>query len=111
MIPKEYFDKLVEIQKPLRNQEKIVFKVAAVHGTNSWQYRQEFAKECQIVQANYIKEVALFWQMMTGLYLDLITVQGKKATLEQVIVKGKGATLEDKPGWREVYKAVESYDL
>jgi hypothetical protein len=111
MTPKEWFEEVTKIQKPLRNQEKIVFKVAQVHGTNSWQYRQEFAKECQIVQANYVKEVALFWKMITGLYIDLITIQGKKATLEQVIIKGKGAILEDKPGWRKVYKAVESYDL
>lgn len=110
MTPKEWFAKVTEIQKPLRNQEKIVFKVAAAHGTNSWQYRQEFAKECKIVQANYVKEVALYWQMMSNLYIDLITVQGKKATLEQVIIKGKGATLEDKPGWRTVYKSIESHE-
>lgn len=108
MTPQEYVSELEKIQKPLKRQQDIVQKIAAVHGTNSWQYRQEFAKECQIVQANYVKEVALYWQMMTGLYKNLIPELGKDKVLEQVILKGKSAREQDKPGWRIVYQNIKN---
>lgn len=106
MTPQQYFDALQEVQKPLVAQQKIVSAVAKHHGVKSWQYRQEFEKECKIIQTIYPKEMAILWQFRTTCYVEKVNKVGKEQVLAEIIREGKQCEQEFKDAWRNVYKII-----
>ncbi len=108
MTAQQYVQALHELQKPLVAQQKRVEAVGKKCGCGSWQYQQEFAKECQIINALYPYEIKLLFEFMTSCYKEKVTRIGKDAVLTEIIKEGKQCSPDHKDGWRNVYKSISS---
>jgi hypothetical protein len=108
MTPQQYIQALNDLQKPLVVQQKRVEAVGKKCGCGSWQYKQEFAKECQIINALYPYEMKLLFEFMTSCYREKIKKKGKESVLAEIIKEGKACIPEYKDGWRSVYQQIKS---
>lgn len=110
MTREEYFQALYKLHEPIRKQEIRIDAVGKKHGLGSKQVNEEYKKLGSIILAISLPEHELFCELTTLIFTEAIQANPacKPKILETIIGLGKHASEYQKPGWRSVYKSIQS---